>query len=855
MAVTYQDRRINAELLGQVYRQMPTGLLATVVNSTILAFILRTVVSRPILISWLLAIMSLSLLRYLLFRAYRRQTQIIEGFHRWNRLFVVGLCLSGTLWGATAVVLFPIQSVAHQAFIAFALAGMVAGSVGAFSSVSAAFPAFAMPVLIPLMARCLIIGDEIHLAMGAMVSLFGILMFLMARRMRVANRELVKLRDNFADKVEERTFELSKANDELRKEIAERKRVENALQLSQQDWETTFNAMSDWVSVIDAESRVLRTNRVGELFLGLSVKKIIGQPCYKLVHGTDRPIARCPFPEVLRTGRRGSAELQMADGRWVKVTVDPVKNQDGVVIRGVHTVSDISDRKKAEEALRESEEKFRAIAESAQDAIFCKDTDGRYIFVNPAMEKLLGYSLSHIRRKTAQNFLPHDEASIIAKADQRTLSGEVVRCERGFILNGNERTFNVIQVPLRDDTGRIFGLSGIARDITETKRMEAQLRQVHKAEAISALAGGIAHQFNNALSYITGNIELLEMNAAEKENIVKFSKPMKDATYRMADLTSQLLAYARGGKYQSRMISPSDFVKNTLPLVKHTIDPAIRIDTDLPKNVSNIKADLTQMQMVLSALLSNASEAMDGKGRISISTENEQIDEAFARKHPGMKPGCYITLTVQDDGRGMDEQTRKRVFEPFFTTKFEGRGLGMAAVYGIVKNHEGYVLVESEPGKGTSVRIYLPAAEGWVEERKPSEGIIRGTGTILVVEDDEMVMDVTANMLETLGYRVLTATTGREAVHMAKDYHGFIDLVILDNVLPDMKGKTTSTLLTDVRPDLKVIMCSGYSSEDLDEEMLESGIRGLVQKPFSMGVLSEIINNVLGGQSGNKATA
>lgn len=739
MAVTYEDQHINAELIGQVYRQMPAGLLATVASSIILAFVLRTVVSRPVLISWLLAIILVSVFRFLLFRAYRRQTRGPDGAQRWRRLFVVGLCLSGILWGSTAVVLFPAQSLPHQAFIAFVLAGMVAGTVGAFSSVSAAFPAFAVPVLIPLVGRCLITGDEIHLAMGVMVILFGILMFFVAGRMGPANLELIKLREHFAKKVEERTLELSKANDRLRREIAERKQMENDLQLSQQEWETTFNAISDWVSVIDAESQVLRTNRVGELLLGLPMKQIIGKPCYKLVHGTDKPIAGCPFPEVLETGRRKSAELQLPDDRWVKVTVDPVISREGVVIRGVHTVTDISDRKKAEEALRESEEKFRAIAESAQDAIFCKDSECRYTFVNPAMEKLSGCPGSQIRRKRAQDFLRPREASVIEKADLRTLSGEIVRCERGLVINGEERTFNVIQVPLQDAAGGIFGLSGIARDITETKRMEARLRQTHKAEAISTLAGGIAHEFNNALSYITGNIELLEMNGHEKENIGKYSKPMKDAAYRMADLTGQLLAYARGGRYQSRIISPSDFVNNTLPLLKHTIGPAIRLDTDLPENVLNMKADMTQMQMVLSALLSNASEAIDGKGRIGISTRNEQVDHAFAQKYAGMKPGRYIKLTVRDNGKGMDEQTRKKVFEPFFTTKFQGRGLGMAAVYGIVKNHGGWISIESEIGKGTCVRIYLPAVEGRAEERaKPSRKIVRGTGTILVVEDDHI---------------------------------------------------------------------------------------------------------------------
>ncbi len=228
-------------------------------------------------------------------------------------------------------------------------------------------------------------------------------------------------------------------------------------------------------------------------------------------------------------------------------------------------------------------------------------------------------------------------------------------------------------------------------------------------EAIATLAGGIAHQFNNALSVITGSLDMLALEAAGNETARSYLELMKGSTNRMAQLTSQLLAYARGGKYQARVLSLSDFVRNTLPLVMHTIAPSVQVETDLPHDIFHVKADLTQMQMVLSAVLKNASEAIEGEGRILISARNEEVDDELAAKHPGLKPGSYVCLTLEDNGKGMDEDTRSRLFEPFFTTKFQGRGLGLAAAYGIVKNHDGWISVESELGKGTAVRIYLPA--------------------------------------------------------------------------------------------------------------------------------------------------
>jgi len=380
----------------------------------------------------------------------------------------------------------------------------------------------------------------------------------------------------------------------------------------------------------------------------------------------------------------------------------------------------------------------------------------------------------------------------------------------------------------------------------ERRQMEARLRQAQKMEAIGTLAGGISHQFNNALTVVTGNIAFLKMDFPNDRNVANYTKDMKASVIQMTQLTAQLMAYAGGGKYQAETVSLSDFIRDTLPLVKHTIDPAIQVDTDLPRDILNIEADLTQMQMVLSAVLINASESMEGKGCIRITCRNMMITDKAVEYFPGLKPGKYVNLTISDDGKGMDKETRLRIFEPFFTTNFLGRGLGMAAAYGIVKNHDGRISVDSEPGYGTIVKIYLPAAQAQVQEpEKTKTERIKGTGTILIIEDEEMVMTVCRAILEGLGYQVLEAKTGQEAINAVETFDGDIDLAMLDILLPDMNGNAVYPFLMEARPNLKVIVMSGYSSDGAAKKILNAGAQDFLQKPFSIAVLSEKLKKVL----------
>jgi two-component system, cell cycle sensor histidine kinase and response regulator CckA len=408
--------------------------------------------------------------------------------------------------------------------------------------------------------------------------------------------------------------------------------------------------------------------------------------------------------------------------------------------------------------------------------------------------------------------------------------------------------YGYVLKPFRDRELRIAIEMALYAADMNARRIQAEeaLRETHKMNAIAILAGGVAHEFNNALMGVTGSIDLLRMDVGHEEKVGKHFDTIKGSCRRMVSLTNQLLAYAQGGKYQPKATFMSDFVGETLPIMGHSLNQNVSVETDLSKDISAVEVDTAQLQMVLSALLINSNEAIGGEGRIRIILKNEDLGEDLVEQHPGFRPGPYVCLQVEDNGKGMDKETRAKIFDPFFTTKFQGRGMGMAAVYGIVQNHHGLLGVESEPGKGTVVRVWLPAIDVAPPESEPAgtETVI-GTGTILIIEDEEVVIDVTKAMLERLGYRVMVAKTGRDAVHITETFDGRIDLALLDIKLPDMDGGKVYPLIMEARPDLKVIVCSGYSIDGPAREIIDAGAQGFLQKPVLVSTLSEKVKTVL----------
>ncbi len=381
------------------------------------------------------------------------------------------------------------------------------------------------------------------------------------------------------------------------------------------------------------------------------------------------------------------------------------------------------------------------------------------------------------------------------------------------------------------------------------RQLEAEIRRTQKLEAVAILAGGVAHNFNNSLSIISGNIELLQMDRNRSPAAVAgYIDPIISSVRRMSRLVNQLMAFARRGKYRPEVLSLNSFLQSTLPVIVPPGERGILIATDLQEILPPVEGDATQFQMVLAAVVANAVEATEGEGTIEISTR-----EVVADQEPSgdgdTATGRFVRLTVRDNGRGMSQDTLEKIFDPFFTTKFQGRGLGMAAAYGVVKSHGGWITVESEPGRGTAVHINLPAKEGPpTPEPDRAEGPDRGVGTVLLVEDEEMVLNVTRAMIQRLGYTVIEVRKGMEAVEIVRERGDGIDLVLLDIGLPDLRGDRVSQLIRESKPDIRILVCSGYTEREVVQEMKVIS-DDFIQKPYTLSDLSGKMKKILSGEA------
>ena len=505
--------------------------------------------------------------------------------------------------------------------------------------------------------------------------------------------------------------------------------------------------------------------------------------------------------------------------------------------------------RRIQQELEEARDRYSHLYDFAPVGYITINVEGIVEGANLTFATMLGMKRSELVGKPFSRFIQREDQDIYYLHRQRILeSGDFKAFRLTLVKNdGSDFFANLECMTVKEIDSDPKQIRVVVSDITEQNELEWRLRQAQKMEAIAKLAGGIAHQFNNALFVIMATTDLLELQVPKEEITSEYIASIKKSTARMTKLTRQLLAYARGGKYEVKDISLSKFVRDTLPVLQHTHDPSIQVETNLPDDILKTRGDLPQLLMLFSVILTNAAEAIDGEGHIKITCRNEQITKKDAKAFPGLLPGAYVSLAVDDNGRGMDEETKKRVFEPFFTTKFLGRGLGLAAAYGIVKNHDGWISIKSQLGRGTSVRIYLPAVSK-VGEKKAQRSYsepLKGIGTILLIEDESAVIETLRKLLERLGYHVIEAKTGKEAIRLARAFDGDIDLAILDVFLPDMNGNKIYPLIKEFRPDLKVLVFSGYSLDGPAQEILDAGAHGFLQKPVSIEVLSQKLTELL----------
>ncbi len=622
----------------------------------------------------------------------------------------------------------------------------------------------------------------------------------------------------------------------------------------------------------------------GVLITDLAGRIEYANPAFAAITGYGREEVIGQYPRVLRSGKhdrsfyehlwktvlagetwRGEIINRRKDGTFYteEMSITPVRNDQGAVTHFIAIKQDITERKRAEEALQESEARYRDLVKNAIYGIYRTSPEGKFLDVNPALVNMLGYSSEQellaldLARDVYQD--QNARARLLEQAiSQGRVEGQEVEWRR---KDGSPVLVRLSARTVRDVGGDVAYFEGIAEDVTERRALEKQLRQVHKFQAIGQLAGGIAHDFNNVIGAILGWAELGQDQTPADTLLHSHFKKIREQARRAAGLIRQLLAFARRQILEPQDIQLNQAVAELLSLLEKVIGKGIELKTVLAPNLGVVRADPGQVEQVLMNLCLNARDAMPRGGQLLIETQNVEIDEEYCRSHAYAHPGRYVLLSVTDNGLGMDAATLEHIFEPFFTTKEPGRGtgLGLATVYGVVKQHGGFLHVYSEPGRGTTFRIYLPVCEGAPgkeasKEQAGSVPVRGGAETILVAEDHEGVRDMARQTLEGLGYRVMLAGDGEEAVRMFEGHRDSIALVLLDVVMPKLGGQEAYARMCATTPNVAVLFTTGYSAEAaLLNAMAEKGL-AVLQKPYGPALLGRKVREVL-DRAGNAAAS
>ena len=655
----------------------------------------------------------------------------------------------------------------------------------------------------------------------------------------------------------------------LSNDITKRKLSEKALKESEEKYRLLLENAGFYLAFYDREGVCLMMNIISATNFGGTPRDFIGKSFHDLFpESADEYRER--IREVIDTGIPKDYEdfVELPSGKkWLISNVQPVRNAEGEIFAAQILSNDITERKKAEEALKESEEKHRRLYETMVQGVVYQDSAGAVIEANPAAEKILGLTIDQMRGRTSFDSrwrtIHEDGSDLPGEEHPSTVSLRTGTPVKGAVMGvynpaeDQPRWIKVDAIPLfppgEDKPSRVYTTFD---DITEQKKaeeerrlLEERLNNTSKMEAIGNLAGGIAHDFNNQLMGVLGYASVIKAGVLRDSQMFNDLEVIEKAAQEMADLTRQLLGFARRGKFQVLLIDIHQKIREMISLIGRTVDKKVKLSLDLQAKPHFVEGDPGQMHQILLNLALNARDAMPQGGRITFSTDVGELGDDFCRCH-NIEPGRYLRVTVADTGSGIPEEIRDRIFEPFFTTKekSKGTGMGLAIVYGIVKNHGGTVQVESREGEGTTFRVYLPLAEsepvlvGAAEDERE----VGGTGHILLVDDEDIVLNTGSKMLRQLGYEVTTASGGAEAAEYYRRHLGEIDLVIIDLVMPEMDGAECFELLRKIDPDVKAILSSGYDRFGKAREIIEKGMLGFLQKPYRTSVIGEKILEILG---------
>ena len=633
------------------------------------------------------------------------------------------------------------------------------------------------------------------------------------------------------------------------------------VEFSDAKYRQIFESFEDLYYEVDLAENIRVLSPSVFAITGWRPEELIGRPVRSIYVNPDD---RDSLLEVFFT--RGSVQnyilsLKKKDGSQVsasinaRVLIDADGNPTGIS----GTIRDMTESLKTQEALQESEEKFRILAESSPFAIMIYQND-RWIYTNPAGERICGFSSEELYNLNFWDFVHPDDLAVVQSRGKARQGGEQAQKSYEFRIIAKDGIEKWVALTGASITyqGQPAGLISVF-DITDRKlaeqekeKLQEQLRQSQKLESVGLLAGGVAHDLNNLLQPMMGFSELLLADSSQSETARRHIQQIIRTGERARDLVQQLMAFGRKQVLEIRPLKLNGVITDFIRLLRRTLREDIQIRLELSPEIRDILADSSQVEQILMNLAVNAQDAMPGGGILTIETENASLDEHFASLLSGGVPGDYVRLSVSDTGTGMEADTAARIFEPFFTTKElgKGTGLGLATVYGIVKQHGGNIWVYSEPGRGTTFKLYLPVSEvaDKIEEtQRTGSGSTGGSETILVAEDDRMVRELTCEILEALGYRVMSAETAGKCLELAQDNAASIDLLLTDVVMPEMSGKELFRQIAEIRPGIRALFMSGYAANIIAQRGVLDADVNFIQKPFSLESLSQKIRKVLSG--------
>ena len=639
------------------------------------------------------------------------------------------------------------------------------------------------------------------------------------------------------------------------RDITERKRAVEDQQRTGRLMRLLLESAGKGIYGIDTEGRCIFINQVGASMLGYRSEELLGQNMHQLAHhhhpdGSVYSVEDCPIFRAFQSDLHCWVDTDVfwrADGSWfpVEYSSSPIV-ENGITTGAVVTVSDITDRKRAEEQIAEQ----AALLDKARDAILVRDLNGKILFWNKGAEFVYGWAREEALGRNAAE-LYYEDSKKFDEIDALTISrgewqGEVQHLTKG----GREITVEARWNLIRDNEGRPKSILAINTDITDRKKIEAQFMRAQRMESIGTLAGGVAHDLNNILAPIMMAIQLLK-DMSTDPGAGKLLATLEASARRGADIVRQVLSFARGLDGQRIEIQPKNVLKDLETIIKDTFPKNIRFHFSVADDVWSILGDPTQVHQVLLNLCVNARDAMPNGGDLAIGFENSVLDEQYATMNLQGKPGRYVNINVTDSGIGMTPEVLDKVFEPFFTTKSidKGTGLGLSTVMAIVKSHDGLINVYSEPGEGTSFKIYLPAMElssETREEHAEETSLPRGDGeTVLVIEDEASILTITSQTLQAFGYRVLTAADGAEALAIYAKKSDEVTVVVTDMMMPILDGPATIRALTHLNPKIKIVAVSGVNAKRGVLEATGGSVRHLLTKPYTAGTLLKTLRAIL----------